>query len=117
MKWINKARIPLGMLLAVLLGVGLYMVATVPADFQQGNSVKILYVHVSSAKMALLSYLFLTVCAILVLWKKSETADILVESAAHVGAAFAIVTGLTTCLMYGLYLSGSRQSVPRSWPN
>jgi len=30
-------------------------------------------------------------------------------------AAFATVTGLVTCLMYGLYLSESRQSGTRSW--
>lgn len=106
MNVINKVRIPLGMLLIVLLGAGLYMVATVPADFQQGNSVKILYVHVSSAKMALLSYLFLTVSAVVYLWKKNETADILVEASAHVGAGFAIVT-LCTGSIWGKPMWGA----------
>ncbi|MBF0423435.1 MAG: cytochrome c biogenesis protein CcsA [Magnetococcales bacterium] len=76
----------------LLLSACLWMVFHVPMDYQQGNAVRILYVHVPSAKMALFVYLILTLFSIWYLWKKSETADILAEAAAYVGAAFALVT-------------------------
>ncbi|MBF0147199.1 MAG: cytochrome c biogenesis protein CcsA [Magnetococcales bacterium] len=82
----------LGWLTLILLAVSLWLVFNAPIDYQQGNSVRILYIHVPSAKMALFVYLALTVFSIWYLWKKSETADILVEASAPVGAAFALVT-------------------------
>ncbi|MBF0587816.1 MAG: cytochrome c biogenesis protein CcsA [Magnetococcales bacterium] len=90
-RW-GKIEIWLGAVTLILLGAGLWLAMTAPADFQQGYSVRILYVHVPSAKMALLSYLFLTGCSIVVLWKKSETADVLAQASVSVGAAFSVVT-------------------------
>ncbi|MBF0110735.1 MAG: cytochrome c biogenesis protein CcsA [Magnetococcales bacterium] len=82
----------LGWLCLALLSFALWLVVNAPMDYQQGNSVRILYIHVPSAKMALGIYLALTLFSIWYLWKKSETADILVEASAPVGAAFAAVT-------------------------
>lgn len=92
MKIIEKIQLPLGLLTLLVLGVGLWLVATAPADYQQGGAVRILYVHVPSAKMALLSYLFLTIVSALFLWRRSETLDILAEAAVPVGAGFTFVT-------------------------
>ncbi|MBF0132181.1 MAG: cytochrome c biogenesis protein CcsA [Magnetococcales bacterium] len=82
----------LGWLTLSLLAAALWLVFTAPLDYQQGNSVRILYMHVPSAKMALFVYIALTVFSAWHLWKKSETADILAEASAPVGAAFALVT-------------------------
>ncbi|OSM01478.1 heme ABC transporter permease CcmC [Magnetofaba australis] len=86
--------------------IGLGLVFTAPVDFQQGDSVRILYAHVSSAKMALLCYVALTICAIGVLWKKSEGADAAMEALAVVGACFTAVT-LVTGAIWGKPMWGT----------
>lgn len=92
MKRLEKMQRPVGVLCLLLLVGGLWLVANAPADFQQGGAVRILYVHVPSAKMALLSYLFLTIVSAMYLWKRNETMDILAEAAVPVGASFTLVT-------------------------
>ncbi|MEO5364420.1 MAG: heme ABC transporter permease CcmC [Magnetococcus sp. DMHC-8] len=92
MKWLARIQFPLGVLTALTLGVGLWLVMTAPADYQQGDAVRILYVHVPAAKLSLLSYLFLTVVSVLFLWKRTETLDILAEASVVVGAGFTFVT-------------------------
>lgn len=95
MNFLAKLRLPLGVVTLLLLGLGLWLGFSAPPDFQQGYSVRIMYLHVPSAKMALLVYLVLTGAAAWHLWKRSETADIIAEAAAPVGAAFAAVTLIT----------------------
>ncbi|MEO5332017.1 MAG: heme ABC transporter permease CcmC [Magnetococcus sp. YQC-5] len=92
MKILAKIQAPLGFLTLITLGIGLWYVYTAPADFQQGGAVRILYIHVPSAKMALLFYILLTAASVIHLWKRSETADILAEAATTVGISF---TGIT----------------------
>ncbi|MEO5350076.1 MAG: heme ABC transporter permease CcmC [Magnetococcus sp. YQC-3] len=92
MKFLKKVHFLLGLLTLLVLGAGIWLVATAPADYQQGDAVRILYVHVPAAKMSLLSYLFLTIASIMFLWRRSETWDILAESSVVVGAAFTLVT-------------------------
>ncbi|MBF0621089.1 MAG: cytochrome c biogenesis protein CcsA [Magnetococcales bacterium] len=82
----------LGWLTLAMLAAGLYLVLTAPADFQQGGSVRILFMHVPSAKMALLCYVALSVASILYLWKRWEGADILSEALTGVGMVFTAVT-------------------------
>ncbi|MBF0625432.1 MAG: cytochrome c biogenesis protein CcsA [Magnetococcales bacterium] len=102
----GRLRGPAGWATLGALGVGLFLVLTAPADFQQGNSVRIMYVHVPSAKMALLVYLFITIAAIVHLWRKSARADLLVEAAVPVGTAFAAVT-LATGSIWGKPMWGA----------
>ena len=92
MKFLKKIQLPLGVLALLALAGGLWLVQTAPADYQQGGAVRILYVHVPSAKMALFSYLFLTIVSVLFLWRRSEIWDILAEAAVPVGAGFTLVT-------------------------
>ncbi|MBF0426890.1 MAG: cytochrome c biogenesis protein CcsA [Magnetococcales bacterium] len=95
-----------GWLTLLLLGVALTLAVNAPADFQQSNSVRILFVHVPSAKMSLLMYVAVTVCSIWVLVRRSETADILAAAAVPVGAAFAAVT-LATGSIWGKPMWGT----------
>ncbi|MGN7610663.1 heme ABC transporter permease CcmC [Magnetococcales bacterium HHB-1] len=95
MEKLIRLEYPLLGLSLLFLTVGLVMGWSGPMDFQQGGSVRILYIHVPSAKMALLFYIILTLCSIWYLWKKSETADILAEAAVSVGALFTGVTLLS----------------------
>lgn len=81
----------------VLLGVGLYLALFAsPEDYQQGDTVRIMYIHVPSAWMAMACYSFLAWSAIVSLAYKHPLADIAGRSAAPLGAAFtflALVTG------------------------
>ncbi|MEG3637979.1 heme ABC transporter permease CcmC [Magnetococcus sp. PR-3] len=91
-KDLSKIQRLLGFAFIGVLLAGLGLVWSAPADFQQGYSVRILYVHVPSAKMALLCYIALTISSIWVLARGSERADIFSEAMVGVGAAFTACT-------------------------
>ena len=57
MRW-SKPAVPVLALAAVLVGaVGLWLaLAIAPADYQQGETVKIMYIHVPSAWLAMMGY-------------------------------------------------------------
>ncbi|MBM3564548.1 MAG: heme ABC transporter permease [Alphaproteobacteria bacterium] len=67
-----------------------------PADYQQGESVRIMYVHVPSAWMALFCYTALAAASAVALIWKHPLADLAGKATAPIGAAFtflALVTG------------------------
>ena len=86
-----------GGLAAVLLLVGLYLaLVVVPADYQQGDTVRIMFVHVPSAWMAMFCYTFLAVASAVGLIWKHPLADLAAKASAPIGAGFtflALVTG------------------------
>ncbi len=86
-----------GGLAAILLVVGLYMALfEVPADYQQGDTVRIMFVHVPSAWMAMFCYSFLAVASAVALIWKHPLADLAAKASAPIGAGFtflALVTG------------------------
>jgi len=81
----------------VCLGVGLpWALFYSPADYQQGESVRIMYVHVPSAWMALFIYLVVAACSAASLIWRHTVADIVAQAASPVGACFtalALATG------------------------
>ncbi|MGH7045809.1 MAG: heme ABC transporter permease [Stellaceae bacterium] len=80
-----------------LLGVGLYLALVAsPPDYQQGEAVRIMYVHVPAAWLALSVYLFMAVASGTALVARHPLADIAAQSAAPIGAAFTLV-----CLVSG----------------
>jgi heme exporter protein C len=95
-----------GWVALALLLAGLGLVIAAPSDFQQGAMVRILYLHVPSAKMALLMYVLLTVMSGLFLWKKSAWMDVVAEASVAVGAAFSVVT-LATGSIWGKPMWGA----------
>lgn len=87
----------LGALCAILLVVGLYGgLVVAPADYQQGDSFRIIYIHVPSAWMSLFIYVVMaTAGAIGLIWR-IKIADVMAASSAPIGASFtflALVTG------------------------
>lgn len=67
-----------------------------PADYQQGDSVRIMYIHVPSAWMAMFCYTFLAVASIVALIWRHPLADLSAKAAAPIGAVFtaaALITG------------------------
>ena len=77
--------------------VGLYWALIIsPADYQQGDSVRIMYVHVPAAWMSLLIYIVMAVASAIGLIWQIKLADIVAKVSAPIGAAFtflALVTG------------------------
>ncbi len=69
-----------------------------PADYQQGETVRIMYIHVPSAWMALLAYVAMAVMALFYLVWRHPLADIAARSMALPGASFAFITLVTGAL-------------------
>ena len=80
-----------------LLGAGLYAgLFLAPADYLQGESVRIMYVHVPSAWLALGGYLGMAIAALSARIWRHPLADLCVQAIAPIGALFAgicLVTG------------------------
>ena len=87
----------LGLATLALFGFGLVDALLLsPPDYQQGESVRIMYVHVPAAYLASQVYLLLAVSSALFLVWRNPLADMAAEAAAPIGAAFtalALVTG------------------------
>ena len=81
---------------AILLAVGLYMSFAAPEDYQQGSTVRIMYIHVPFAWLAMMCYTVMAVAALGTLVWRHPLADVALKSAAPIGATFtalALVTG------------------------
>ena len=81
---------------AIVLAIGLYMSFTAPEDFQQGITVRIMYIHVPFAWLAMMCYTVMAVAALGTLVWRHPLADVALKSAAPIGATFtalALVTG------------------------
>lgn len=66
------------------------------ADYQQGHTVRIMYIHVPSAWMALFCYMVMAASSAVALIWKHPLADVAARATAPIGAAFtflALVTG------------------------
>lgn len=67
-----------------------------PVDYQQGHTVRIMYIHVPAAWMALFCYTAMAVAAAVAMIWKHALADVAAKATAPIGAAFtflALVTG------------------------
>jgi heme exporter protein C len=88
---------PLFGVLAVLLALaGLWLGLTAPDDYQQGATVRIMFIHVPAAILAMFVYVCLGVASLLALVFRHVLADAAAQAAAPLGAAFtflALVTG------------------------
>ncbi|HTV90837.1 MAG TPA: heme ABC transporter permease CcmC, partial [Stellaceae bacterium] len=62
-----------------------------PPDYQQGESVRIMFIHVPSAWMAMSAYLFVAVASGVALVWRHPLAEIAAQAAAPVGAGFTAV--------------------------
>ena len=66
-----------------------------PPDYQQGDSYRIIFVHVPSAWMSLFTYIVMASAAAIGLIWRMKLADVIVASTAPIGAAFTLVALLT----------------------
>jgi heme exporter protein C len=90
------------------LAVGLYLAFFVaPADYQQGETVRIMYIHVPSAWLSMFGYGLMAIAALGTLVWRHPLADVAAKSIAPIGAAFTFLALLTGSLwgkpMWGTY--------------
>ncbi len=86
----------LWLLAAGLIAVGLYLsLFGSPPDYQQGDSVRIMYVHVPAAWMALFVYATMAGAAISGYVWRHPLADLYMRAAAPVGACFTAICLIT----------------------
>ena len=93
---------------ALCLGLGLYLALFVaPADYQQGETVRIMFIHVPAAWIATFSYLTMTASALGTLVWRHPLADAAQKAAAPLGAVFTFICLVTGSLwgkpMWGTY--------------
>jgi heme exporter protein C len=82
---------------ALLLGTGVYTALLAsPPDYQQGETVRIMYIHVPAAWMAMFVYGLMAVAAAVGIVWKHVLADVFVKAAAPLGAGFTFL-----CLVTG----------------
>jgi len=103
-KWIPWLS---GIFLALLVA-GLYGgLILAPPDYQQGESYRIIFVHVPSAWMSLFIYVVMAVCgAVIIVWRM-KLAEVVLISSAPIGASFTFLALVTGSLwgkpMWGTY--------------
>ncbi|MBS0411585.1 MAG: heme ABC transporter permease [Proteobacteria bacterium] len=79
-----------------LVAVGLWLGFTAPEDYQQGSTVRIMYIHVPAAWISMFSYACLGGASFFALIFRHSLADAAARAVAPLGAAFtflALVTG------------------------
>ena len=92
---------------ALCLAVGLYLSFATEGDYQQGETVRIMYIHVPSAWLAMMCYTVMSISAIGTLVWRHPLADVSAKAAAPLGAAFTLLALVTGSLwgkpMWGAY--------------
>ena len=84
---------------AFLILIGLYFgLLNSPPDYQQGNTVRIMYVHVPSAWMALFIYTFMAISSAVGLIWKHPIAHLSAQAAAPIGTCFTFICLITGSL-------------------
>src|SRR4029077_15242454 len=78
----------LAALTAILLLAGLYQSAVAPDDYQQGATVKIMYIHVPNAWLSMAAWGVMSAAALGTLVWRHPLADVAAKCAAPLGAAF-----------------------------
>ncbi|SON57673.1 Cytochrome c-type biogenesis protein CcmC [Hartmannibacter diazotrophicus] len=93
----GKAIPVLTVITLVLFAIGLYgSLVLAPPDYQQGETVKIMFIHVPAAWLSMFTYGLMTVSALGTLVWRHPLADVSARAAAPLGAGFtfiALVTG------------------------
>ena len=91
----------------ILLLVGLYLSACAPDDYQQGATVKIMFIHVPNAWLSMFVWAVMTTTALGTLVWRHPLADVAARAAAPIGAAFTLMCLVTGSLwgrpMWGTY--------------
>ena len=94
-------------LTVIAFAVGLQQTAGAPDDYQQGATVKIMFIHVPNAWLSMFVWAVMSVAALGTLVWRHPLADVAAKAAAPIGAAFTFLALVTGSLwgrpMWGTY--------------
>ena len=97
MRVTGPVMLPLWALAILTLGIGLgWALLFTPPDYQQGSTVKILFIHVPAAMLAINTYAVMAIASAIGLIRRHHVSFLVAKAAAPIGAAFtavAIITG------------------------
>ena len=88
-----------------------------PPDYLQGQTVRIMYIHVPSAWLSLSIYSVMAICSCISIVWKHTLSDIVARSAAPIGATFTLVTPSTlfsSATILRVHIIDSDRGVPPS---
>ncbi len=85
----------LGALSALVIAVALWMGFTAPEDYQQGTTVRIMYIHVPFSWLSMFCYSMMAASALGTLVWRHPLADVSAKAAAPIGAAFTFLALFT----------------------
>lgn len=90
------------------MAAGLYLgLLVAPTDYQQGESYRILFIHVPSAWMSLFVYIFMAVSGAIALAWKTKLSEMIAKACAPLGASFTFIALVTGSIwgkpMWGTY--------------
>ena len=107
-QWASRWIPRLGWISAVLMVSGLIGgLFLAPADYQQGESYRIIFIHVPSAWLSMFAYMVMATAAVMVIIWRIKVAEVIVSSCAPLGASFTFLALVTGSLwgkpMWGTY--------------
>lgn len=83
---------------ALFFAAGLYLAFTTEGDYQQGETVRIMYIHVPAAWLSMMCYTVMAISALGTLVWRHPLADVSAKAAAPIGAAFTLMALITGSL-------------------
>ena len=91
----------------ILFATGLYGgLVLAPADYQQGDSFRIIYIHVPAAWMSMFVYMVMAFSGAMALIWRIKIAEIILINSAHIGAVFTFLA-LTSGSIWGKPMWGT----------
>src|SRR5437899_3890070 len=98
--WLSAATV-------LAFAVGIFQIYFAPDDYQQGATVKIMFVHVPAAWLGIFGWILMSAAALGTLVWRHPLADVAAKAAAPIGAAFTLMCLVTGSLwgrpMWGTY--------------
>jgi heme exporter protein C len=92
---------------AILMATGLYLSFAAPEDYQQGSTVRIMFIHVPFAWLSMMCWGVMALAALGTLIWRHPLADVAAKAAAPIGACFTLLALVTGSLwgkpMWGTY--------------
>jgi heme exporter protein C len=107
LKLVERVLPWLALATALILAIGLQQALAAPDDYQQGATVKIMFIHVPNAWLAMFVWGVMSLSALGTLVWRHPLADVSAQAAAPLGAAFTFLALVTGSLwgrpMWGTY--------------
>ncbi|HQX83860.1 MAG TPA: cytochrome c biogenesis protein CcsA, partial [Aestuariivirga sp.] len=103
----NRALPAIWTLTVILFAIGLYgALVSAPPDYQQGETVRIMFVHVPAAWLAMLVYTVMALASAVAIIFRHPLADVAAKTAAPIGAVFCFLA-LATGSLWGKPMWGA----------